>query len=37
MIIKRADGASSAQIVTVFISRALVDILTEGSGAHLLC
>lgn len=28
MIIKRADGASSAQIVTVFISRALVDILT---------
>ena len=29
MIIKRADGASSAQIVTVFISRALVDILTH--------
>ena len=28
MIIKRADGASSAQIVTVFVSRALVDILT---------
>lgn len=28
MIIKRADGASSAQIVTVFISRTLVDILT---------
>ena len=28
MIIKRADGASSAQIVTVFNSRALVDILT---------